>query len=87
MGQIEKMLMVCIREIILSLVFSVRGSDMSDFRSLHTHPRYSQYSTESKISNVRYLEQDYLVDSACLTYSHKYILGYTKKINEFKLEQ
>ena len=33
------------------------------------------------------LEQVYLVDSVCLTYSHKYFLGYTKKINEFKLEQ
>ena len=28
-----------------------------------------------------------MVDSACLTYSHKCFLGYTKKINEFKLEQ
>ena len=28
------------------------------------------------------LEQMYLVDSACLTYSHKYFLGYTKKNNE-----
>ena len=57
---------------------------LSPFLIIKKIPTYLKFQSKV-VTWAGSLDQVYLADSACLTYSHKYIFGYTDKITELKL--